>query len=90
MGPSPHDVTLRQIGPTKSNQNAYVESLNGRLRDECLNEHWFVSLKHAPDRDLGLDALIQIRATESALSGLRLAHCARQLASKIGKFTLRL
>jgi len=29
------------------NQNAYVESLNGRLRDECLNEHWFTSLLQA-------------------------------------------
>src|SRR3546814_9545243 len=32
---------LRLIEPGKPNQNAYVESLNGRLRDECLNEHWF-------------------------------------------------
>jgi putative transposase len=24
-----------------------VESFNGRLRDECLNEHWFTSLAHA-------------------------------------------
>ena len=31
----------------KPNQNAYVESFNGRLRDECLNEHWFMSLPHA-------------------------------------------
>jgi transposase InsO family protein len=29
------------------NQNAYIESFNGRLRDECLNEHWFTSLAHA-------------------------------------------
>ena len=28
-------------------QNAYIESFNGRLRDECLNEHWFPSLLHA-------------------------------------------
>ncbi len=28
-------------------QNAYIESFNGRLRDECLNEHWFQSLAHA-------------------------------------------
>ena len=36
-----HDrgVTLRLIEPGKPNQNAYVESFNGRLRDECLNEH---------------------------------------------------
>ena len=40
-------VSLRLIEPGKPNQNAYVESFNGRLRDECLNEHWFTSLPHA-------------------------------------------
>ena len=40
-------VSLRFIEPGKPNQNAYVESFNGRLRDECLNEHWFTSLAHA-------------------------------------------
>ena len=40
-------VDLRLIEPGKPNQNAYVESFNGRLRDECLNEHWFTSLLHA-------------------------------------------
>ncbi|WP_445607598.1 integrase core domain-containing protein [Burkholderia contaminans] len=33
--------------PTKPVENAYVESFNGRFRDECLNEHWFVSMRHA-------------------------------------------
>lgn len=44
-----HDrgVTLRLIEPGKPTQNAYIESFNGRLRDECLNEHWFTSLAHA-------------------------------------------
>ncbi len=42
-----NNVALRQIEPGKPNQNAYVESFNGRLRDECLNERWFVSLAHA-------------------------------------------
>lgn len=42
-----NDVALRLIEPGKPNQNAYVESFNGRLRDECLNEHWFTSLGHA-------------------------------------------
>jgi transposase InsO family protein len=32
-------IALRLIEPGKANQNAYVESFNGRLRDECLNEH---------------------------------------------------
>jgi putative transposase len=40
-------VALRLIEPGKPHQNAYIESFNGRLRDECLNEHWFTSLAHA-------------------------------------------
>ena len=28
-------------------ENAYVESLNGRFRDECLNEHWFLNMAQA-------------------------------------------
>jgi putative transposase len=31
-------ITLHFIAPGKPVQNAYAESLNGRLRDECLNE----------------------------------------------------
>ena len=36
-------LTLRLIEPGKPNQNAYIESFNGRFRDECLNEHWLSS-----------------------------------------------
>ena len=43
----PFGIDLRLIEPGKPNQNAYIESFNGRLRDECLNEHWFTSLLHA-------------------------------------------
>src|SRR5881628_3702244 len=42
-----HGIDLHFIEPGKPNQNAYVESFNGRLRDECLNEHWFMSLGEA-------------------------------------------
>jgi putative transposase len=42
-----HGIALHFIEPGKPNQNAYVESFNGRLRDECLNEHWFSSLGQA-------------------------------------------
>ena len=28
-------------------QNGYIESFNGRFRDECLNEHWFETLHQA-------------------------------------------
>jgi putative transposase len=40
-------VALHFIEPGKPVQNAFAESFNGRLRDECLNEHWFVSLSDA-------------------------------------------
>ena len=42
-------VSLRFIEPGKPVQNAYIESFNGRLRDECLNEHWFLTLAHAQE-----------------------------------------
>jgi hypothetical protein len=35
------------IAPGKPVQNAFVESFNSRLRDECLNEHIFLSLTEA-------------------------------------------
>jgi putative transposase len=42
-----HHVALHFIQPGKPIQNAFIESFNGRLRDECLNESWFVSLADA-------------------------------------------
>ena len=42
-------LQLRFIAPGKPTQNAYVESFNGKFRDECLNEHWFLSMRHARD-----------------------------------------
>ena len=40
-------LQLRFIEPGKPQQNAYIESFNGKFRDECLNEHWFLSMRHA-------------------------------------------
>jgi putative transposase len=40
-------IALHFIRPGKPVENAYAESFNGRLRDECLNESWFVSLADA-------------------------------------------
>ena len=40
-------VSWHYIAPGKPTQNAFVESFNGRLRDECLNETLFTSLAHA-------------------------------------------
>jgi len=42
-----HGVELAFIRPGKPIENCFVESFNGRFRDECLNTHWFVSLRDA-------------------------------------------
>lgn len=43
-------VTLDFSRPGKPRDNAYIESFNGRLREECLNTHWFLSLEDARDK----------------------------------------
>jgi len=43
-------IELVHIQPGKPMQNGYVESFNGRLRDECLNASWFVNLADARDK----------------------------------------
>ncbi len=40
-------VEWHYIAPSKPVQNAFVESCNGKLRDECLNEDVFTSLSEA-------------------------------------------
>lgn len=40
-------VTLKLIQPGKPTQNAYIESFNGKFRDECLNEHGSTTLAYA-------------------------------------------
>ena len=40
-------IVIWLIQPGKPTQNAFIESFNGKLRDECLNAHWFRNLAHA-------------------------------------------
>lgn len=40
-------VNLAFIAPGKPSQNGFSESFNGKFRDECLNQHWFMSLNDA-------------------------------------------
>jgi transposase InsO family protein len=83
-------LTLRLIEPGKPTQNAYVESFNGRFRDECLNEHWFTSLAHA-------QAVIETWRREyneerpkKGLGGLTPAAYAKTLMNKTGTVTAEL
>lgn len=43
-------VKLAFIRPGKPVENAFVESFNGKFRDECLNENWFISLRDAQEK----------------------------------------
>jgi len=42
-----HGIEWHYIAPGKPTQNSFIESFNGRLRDECLNEHLFANLAEA-------------------------------------------
>ena len=75
-------IALRLIEPGKPTQNAYIESFNGRLRDECLNEHWFTSLLHAQVEIEKWRREYNEERPKRALGGLTPAAYARQLASK--------
>jgi len=75
-------VTLRLIEPGKPTQNAYVESFNGRLRDECLNEHWFTSLAHAQVVIEGWRQEYNDERPKKGLGGLTPAACAQQLTAR--------
>jgi putative transposase len=45
-----HGVVLDFSRPGKPTDNAYIEALNARLRAECLNAHWFLSLADAAEK----------------------------------------
>lgn len=75
-------VQLPLIQPGKPNQNAYIESFNGRLRDECLNEHWFPSLLHARTEIETWRREYNEERPKEVLGGLTPSAYARQLASK--------
>jgi transposase InsO family protein len=77
-----HNVMLRLIEPGKPNQNAYIESFNGRFRDECLNEHWFLTLAQAQSIIKAWRHEYNEERPKKALGGLTPAAYARQLASK--------
>ena len=42
-----HGVALHFIDPGKPVQNAFIESFNGKFRDECLNQSWYTNLEDA-------------------------------------------
>ena len=45
-----HGVKLHFIRPGKPMDNGYIESFNGKFRDEFLSEHWFESIAEAAEK----------------------------------------
>ena len=68
--------------PGKPIQNTYIESFNGRFRDECLNEHWFTSLSHAKVVIEAWRREYNEERPKKSLSGMTPSAYARQLANK--------
>ena len=75
-------VNMFLLQPGKPNQNAYIESFNGRFRDECLNEHWFVSLAHARVVIEAWRREYNEERPKKSLGGLTPSAYAAQLAEK--------
>lgn len=83
-----NSVRLRQIGPGKPYQTAYVESFNGRLSDERIGQHWFVSLLHALTVINTWAREYNEKWPKKAPVGLTPAGYAKQLAAKATTLTL--
>jgi putative transposase len=75
-----HQVEHRFIAPGKPTQNAYVESFNGKLRDECLNENLFANIHHARELIESFREDYNQNRSHSALGGLTPAEYAAKIA----------
>jgi len=63
-------VQLDFIGPGKPVENAFIESFNGRLSDECLNVHQFTSIEDAKAKIEALRVDYNQRRPHSSLGHL--------------------
>jgi putative transposase len=78
-----HGVQLLFSRPGKPVDNAFIESFNGRLRDECLNTNWFYGLEQA--REVINEWLedYNTRRPHSSLAGLTPTEYERQLRTSL-------
>ena len=74
-------VRLHFIQPGKPVQNAFVESFNGKVRDECLNQTWFTGLGHARDIVAAWQQDYNDVRPHRSLGGMTPAEYDRRLAS---------
>jgi len=80
-----HNVKLSFIRPGKPIENAFIESFNGRFRDECLNEHWFRTVEDARVRIEAWRHEYNAERPHSSLGHLTPAEFARQTEAELAK-----
>jgi putative transposase len=81
-------VRLAFIRPGRPVDNCYIESFNGRFRDECLNEHWFITMAHARSTIEAWRVEYNTERTHSSLDDLtpeefRHAHASGQFTGSV-------
>ena len=86
-------VRRETIRPGRPMENGYIESFNGKMREECLNEHWFVDLADAREKIEAWRVDYNTRRPHSALgyqTPAEFAHRAVALRSPTAPSALRL
>ncbi len=65
-------VVLDFSRPGKPTDNSYIESFNGKLRVECLNAHWFMSLDDARAKmEVGVETIMSSGHTAKSAAKCR-------------------
>jgi len=82
---SRHRIEWRYIASAKPMQNGFVESFNGRLRDELLDETMFQNLAHAPVVIAAWAADYKTERPHSALDYRTPTDYARKLTTAIAR-----
>lgn len=80
-------VTLAFSRPGKPTDNAFIESFNGRFRDECLNCHWFESIQDAKFKIENWRAEYNERRPHKALNNLSPLEYVASLATEPARVT---
>lgn len=81
-----HGVELCFIRPGRPVENGFIESFNGRLRDECLNVEWFSTLYQARERLAQWREHYNLRRPHSALDDQSPASFASSYAASAARF----
>jgi putative transposase len=61
--------------PEKPTDNAFIESFNSRFRQECLNEHWFLSLEDATEKIEAWRSHYTMSSGPTAAYGIKPRQC---------------